>query len=105
MRSSGAIRGTEEYWMGRMVCGLDHKFRAPKVVAPAYVDHGSCQLGLNEQALIMYWHIQDLWGPVNLVASCVAETEVILPYLTGVHQDSSWATHGCPSRYRVKDVR
>jgi hypothetical protein len=35
-----------------------------------------------------------LWGPTNWVASCVAETEVILPYLTGVHQDSPWATHG-----------
>jgi hypothetical protein len=30
----------------------------------------------------------------NLVASCVNEMEAILPYLTGVHQDSAWATHG-----------
>jgi hypothetical protein len=30
----------------------------------------------------------------NLVASCVAEIEAILPYLTGVHWDSVWATHG-----------
>jgi hypothetical protein len=52
----------------------------------------------------MYWHIQDLWGPANFVASCVTETEAILPYLTGVHQDSAWATHGCPSRYYVEDV-
>jgi hypothetical protein len=27
-----------EYWMGRTVCGLDHKFEAPKVVAPTCVD-------------------------------------------------------------------
>jgi hypothetical protein len=29
-------------------------------------------LGLNEQVSIMYWHMQDLWGPVNLVASVTA---------------------------------
>jgi hypothetical protein len=29
----------------------------------------------------------------NLVASCVAETEAILPYLTGVQWDSACATH------------
>jgi hypothetical protein len=30
--------------------------------------------------------------------------EPILPYLTGVHRDSAWATHRCPSRYRVEDM-
>jgi hypothetical protein len=30
----------------------------------------------------------------NLVASCAAETEAILPYLTSVQWDSAWATHG-----------
>jgi hypothetical protein len=35
-----------------------------------------------------------LWGPANWVASCVTETEAILPYLMGVHRDSAWATHG-----------
>jgi hypothetical protein len=30
----------------------------------------------------------------NLVASCTAETEAILPYLTGLQWDSAWATHG-----------
>jgi hypothetical protein len=59
-------------------------FRAPKVVASTYVDYGLCQLGLNEQALIMYWCIHDLLGPTNLVASCVAEFDDTLPYLTGV---------------------
>jgi hypothetical protein len=34
------------------------------------------------------------WGPANWVASCVTETEAILPYLTTVHQDSARATHG-----------
>jgi hypothetical protein len=29
-------------------------------------------LGLDEQVLIMYWRMRDLWGPVNLVASVTA---------------------------------
>jgi hypothetical protein len=29
-------------------------------------------LGLDEQVLIMYWCRQDLWGPINLVASVTA---------------------------------
>jgi hypothetical protein len=36
--------------------------------------------------LIMYWRIWDLWGLANLVASCVAETEDILPYLMDVYK-------------------
>jgi hypothetical protein len=32
------------------------------------------------------------------------DTEAILPYLAGVHRDSAWAIHGCPSLYRVEDV-
>jgi hypothetical protein len=40
-------------------------FRALKVVAPACVDQGPRQLGSEERALIMYWHIRDLWGPTN----------------------------------------
>jgi hypothetical protein len=70
--------------MRRMVYGLDHKFGAPKVAALAYVDLDPHRLGPNEQALIMYWHIHDLWGLANLVASCVAEMEAILSYITGV---------------------
>jgi hypothetical protein len=61
------------------------------------------RLGLNEQALIMYWRIRDLWGPINIVASCVTESDDTLPYLMGVQWDSAWATHGCPSRYLVED--
>jgi hypothetical protein len=30
----------------------------------------------------------------NRVASCVTETEAILPYLMDVKWDSAWATHG-----------
>jgi hypothetical protein len=30
----------------------------------------------------------------NWVVLCVTKMEAILPYLTGVHRDSAWATHG-----------
>jgi hypothetical protein len=43
------------------------QIRSSKVVAPACVDQGPRWLGPNEQALIMYWRIRDLWGPTNLV--------------------------------------
>jgi hypothetical protein len=41
------------------------------------------------------------WGPVNWVASCVAKTKAILPYLTGVHRDSAWATHSVSTEASV----
>jgi hypothetical protein len=59
-------------------------FGASKVVAPTCVDQGPHRLGPVDQALIMYWHIQDLWGTVNLVASTVTELDDTLPYLTDV---------------------
>jgi hypothetical protein len=34
----GQLEESGEYWMGRTVCGLDHKFETLKVVAPACVD-------------------------------------------------------------------
>jgi hypothetical protein len=51
----------------------------------------------------MYWHIQVLWGHTNLVASLVAKTEAIPPYLqyvigivygppTDAHQGIVWKT-------------
>jgi hypothetical protein len=45
-----------------------------------------------------------LWGPTNLVASTVTELDDTLPSLTDVHWDSVWATHECPSRYRIDDM-
>jgi hypothetical protein len=42
-------------------------------------------LGLNEQALIMYQRIRDLWGPTNLVALTVAELDDTPPCLTDVY--------------------
>jgi hypothetical protein len=38
-------------------------------------------LGPIDQALIMYWHICDLWGSTNLVASTVAELDETPLYL------------------------
>jgi hypothetical protein len=34
----------------------------------------------NEQALIKYWCMQDLWGPINLVALMVAESNDTSPF-------------------------
>jgi hypothetical protein len=42
----------------------------------------------------MYWRIWNLWGPTNLVASCVTELDDTLCCFTGVQWDSVWATHG-----------
>jgi hypothetical protein len=42
-------------------------------------------LGPNEQALIMYWRIRDLWGSANLVASTVTELDDTSPFLTDVY--------------------
>jgi hypothetical protein len=69
-------------------------FGAPKVLAPAWVDKGPYWLGPEGQALIMYWRMQDLWGPVNLVAQMVAESNDTLQYLQDVNWDSVRATHG-----------
>jgi hypothetical protein len=42
----------------------------------------------------MYWHIRDLWGPINLVALCVTELDDTLPRFMGVQWVSVQATHG-----------
>jgi hypothetical protein len=44
----------------------------------------------------MYWRIWDLWGPTNLVASCVVELDDILPRLIDAIWDSVQATPGLP---------
>jgi hypothetical protein len=41
----------------------------------------------------MYWHIRDIWNPVNLVALSDAELDDTLPYLLDDRRDSAWATH------------
>jgi hypothetical protein len=75
----GQLGESGEYRMGRVFM-----FRVLKVVVPACVDYVPHWLGPEEQALIMYWHIHDLWGPANLVASMVAELDDILPRFTDV---------------------
>jgi hypothetical protein len=52
----------------------------------------------------MYWCIQDLWSPTNLVALSVTELDDALLYLTGVQWDSTWATHRWSSQYHVEGV-
>jgi hypothetical protein len=42
----------------------------------------------------MYWRIQDLWGPANIVALCVTELDDTLPHFMGVQWDSVQSTHG-----------
>jgi hypothetical protein len=74
------------------------------VVTPASVKYGPHRLFLNEQALIMYWRIHDLWGPTNLVASMIIELDDTPPYLIDDRRDSVGAIHGCPSRYHVEDL-
>jgi hypothetical protein len=80
---AGQLRESGEHWMGRRMSGL-LSIQSFKVVALTYVDEGPCQLGLNEQALIMYWCIWDLWGPTILVASMVTELDDTLAYFKDV---------------------
>jgi hypothetical protein len=48
------------------------------------------------QALIMYWRIQDLCGPTNLIGSTMTELDDTLPYFTDVRWDSVRVTHCLP---------
>jgi hypothetical protein len=57
MRPGGAIRRKWRILDGKEGEWSDLKFGASKVVAPACVGQGPRWLGLNEQALIMYWRI------------------------------------------------
>jgi hypothetical protein len=61
-------------------------FGAPKVVAPTCVNWGLI-IWPWWTRLIMYWHIWDLRGPTNLVASMVPELDDTPLYLTDVHWD------------------
>jgi hypothetical protein len=67
-------------------------FRAPNVVAPVCVNWGPV-VWTRWTRLIIYWHIRDLWGPVNLVALTIAALNVTLPSFTDVHWDSVRVTH------------
>jgi hypothetical protein len=56
---------------------------------------------LLQQALIMYWHIHDLWGPVNLVASTVVELDDTPLYL----MDDIVIVFGPPTDYLLRFSR
>jgi hypothetical protein len=56
---------------------------------------------LLQQALIMYWRIQDLWGPANLVASIVAELDDTSLYFT----NDIGIVFGPPTDYPVRFLR
>jgi hypothetical protein len=83
----------EDYCMGRKGSGL---------IWNSELQGGSphlCQLRTDRLAPVSKFELctgayRILWGPVNWVALCVTETEAVLPYITGVHRDSAWATHG-----------
>jgi hypothetical protein len=44
--------------------------------------------------LIMYWRVQDIWSPTNLVALYVIELDDTLSRFMDVQWDSVRATHG-----------
>jgi hypothetical protein len=44
----------------------------------------------------MYWCIQDIWSPANLVALMVVELDDTLPRFTDDRRDSVRATQGLP---------
>jgi hypothetical protein len=73
VRPGGATRGKWRIPDGKVGERSVVMFRALKVVAPTCVDQGPRRLGPEEQALIMYWHIRDLWGPANRVALMVTD--------------------------------
>jgi hypothetical protein len=88
----GQLGESGEYWMGRRMSGL---------IWNSKLEGGSpCLCRLRPASVEACWtsiwnvlaHTGHMESP-NWVASCVAETEVILPYLIGVHRDSAWATH------------
>jgi hypothetical protein len=87
------LGGNGEYWIGRKGSGL---------IWNSELQGGSprlCRLRTDRLASMSKFELctgayRILWGPVNWVVSCAAETEVILSYLMGVKWDSAWATHG-----------
>jgi hypothetical protein len=60
---------------------------------------------LLQQALIMYWCIRDVWGPVNLVASTIAELNDTLPRFTDDRSDSVRATRVASMAHVCRVVR
>jgi hypothetical protein len=90
---AGQLGENGEYWMGRLRMGW---------IVYSELQDGSPRLCRLRPASVgskwtSFWNVLTHMGHIespNWVVSCVAETEAILPYLTGVHWDSAWATHG-----------
>jgi hypothetical protein len=81
LRMSEETKGgqVEYHWMKRV--REDKKiFRALRCYPSPMSIKDHVVLGPVKQALIMYWRMQDLWSPVNLVASVTA-----------------WSNHNCYS--------
>jgi hypothetical protein len=89
----GQLGKRREYWVGRKGSGLIWNLE---------LQGGSHRLCRLRPASVGFewtniWNVLTHTGHMespNLVASYVAKMEAIIPYLTGVHQDSAWATHG-----------
>jgi hypothetical protein len=65
-------------------------------------DRISC--ALLQQALIMYWRIRNLLGPINLVVSTIAELDDTPPYFTGDFVMVWGSPMNAPVRYHVEDL-
>jgi hypothetical protein len=89
---AGQLGESGEYWMGRKGSGLIRYselqggrpclrwLRIDRLAPVSKFELCTSAYGIS-------------WGPANWVASCVAKTKAILPYLMGVHRDSAWVTH------------
>jgi hypothetical protein len=96
----GQLGESGEYWMGRKGSGL---------IWNSELQGGSPRLSwlqTDRLALVSKFELCTCaygisYGPTNWVASCVIEAKAILPYLTGVHRDSAWATHGVSAKAYV----
>jgi hypothetical protein len=92
----GQLGESREYQMGRSESGM-LSYSELQMWYPLLVSiKDRVGWALLQQAMIMYWHIWDLWGPAILVASTVSELDDTLPRFTDVQWDSVQATHGLP---------
>jgi hypothetical protein len=82
----GQLGENGEYWVGRKGSGLiwysELQGGSPHLSRLRTMSFESCWT-----SIWMYWRIRNIWNPQT-------ETEAILPYLTDVKWDSTWATHG-----------
>jgi hypothetical protein len=74
----GQIGRSGEYHMERHESGL-FSYSELQGRIPRLCQLSTTSVGPLQQALIMYWHIRDIWNPVNLVALTVTELNDTLP--------------------------